>query len=246
MFIAKFFLFKNNPWDMFTFIICLLIGGVVTVFGGYFIGMAIGMMFVLVVNEIVDLFHAPKLNALYNAALTAYNEAFQQEQARVNNERIQKQIITSRMQELNTQITETTNALKQLYAVGIVYKKYQALVPIVMFCEYIESGRCDALEGHEGAYNIYENELRQNIIISKLDVVINKLDQIRENQYMLAAAIEEGNRHVAQLCSAAKESAQRLERIETNSVITAENARITAKNTYAIAQLETYRILSGR
>ena len=182
-------------------------------------------------DAIIHITRINRVNTEYQEAMRQFQLETQQDEKRIANENAEKSILQSRINDIERQKNKTTNTLNQLYAVGIVYPKYHALVPIVMFCEYIESGRCDALEGHEGAYNIYENELRQNIIISKLDAVINKLDQIRQNQYMLAAAIEEGNRHVAQLCSAAKESAQRLERIETNSVITAENARIAANNT---------------
>ena len=220
------------------FVIWLIIAGA--------IGWVVAMIIIKIIDIIANIVTNIRIDNQYEIEMSNYNKALQQDQNRIANENAQKPILQSRINDIERQKNETTNALNQLYAVGIIYPKYHALVPIVMFCEYIESGRCDALEGHEGAYNIYENELRQNIIISKLDAVINKLDQIRQNQYMLAAAIEEGNRHVAQLCSAAKESAQRLERIETNSVITAENARIAANNTYVIGKLEAYRMMFGR
>jgi hypothetical protein len=57
--------------------------------------------------------------------------------------------------------------------------------------EYLDSGRCSALEGPDGAYNLYESELRQNYIISKLDTIINQLDMIRENQYYLYTAMQD-------------------------------------------------------
>ena len=36
-----------------------------------------------------------------------------------------------------------------------------------------------------GAYNLYEQELRQNLIINKLDFVIDRLDTVIDNQHML-------------------------------------------------------------
>ena len=38
-----------------------------------------------------------------------------------------------------------------------------------MFDEYLQSGRCYTLEGHEGAYNLYEEEKFKEIILTKLD-----------------------------------------------------------------------------
>ena len=59
--------------------------------------------------------------------------------------------------------------LVSFYSKNIIYPKYRGLVPIAAFYEYFNSGRCDTLTGHEGAYNIYETEIRMNIIIAKLD-----------------------------------------------------------------------------
>ncbi len=56
-------------------------------------------------------------------------------------------------------------------------------------CEYFETGRVSTLAGPDGAYNLYESEVRQDIIINKLDIVIDKLDTIIANQSMLYEAI---------------------------------------------------------
>ena len=63
---------------------------------------------------------------------------------------------------------------------------------------------------------------------------------------MLADAIERGNRQIERLCNATMESAARLENIQQNQAIIAENARISANNTYVIGQLEAYRLMSGK
>lgn len=55
--------------------------------------------------------------------------------------------------------------------------------------EYFVTGRVDRLSGPAGAYNLYENELRANIIIAKMDVIIEKLDQIKNNQYILYSTL---------------------------------------------------------
>ncbi|WP_026665679.1 hypothetical protein [Butyrivibrio sp. FC2001] len=71
------------------------------------------------------------------------------------------------------------------YSPGIVYVKYRNLPAISMFYEYISSGRCDSLNGDNGAYNLYESELRSDLILSKLDIVIEKLDELQQTQYTL-------------------------------------------------------------
>lgn len=49
--------------------------------------------------------------------------------------------------------------LRELYSSDIIYSKYQAPLPVSRFYEYLSSGRCSRLEGYDGAYNLYENEL---------------------------------------------------------------------------------------
>lgn len=188
----------------------------------------------------------PRTEEEYQSDLQNYQLAVQKDNERVDNERRQAQIIQSRINELEMQKNATLETLNKLYSLDIIYPKYRTLIPVIMFCEYLESGRCSQLEGHEGAYNIYESELRQNIIIAKLDDVINRLEQIKDNQWMLYDAIERGNQKVSQLCSATYESAKRLENIQNNAAISAENSRVTAENTRVLAQIETYRLLTDK
>lgn len=86
-----------------------------------------------------------------------------------------------------------TSSLKDLYSKGVVYAKYRNLVTIATLFEYIDSGRCFELEGPNGAYNLYEAELRADIIISSLNSIISNLEAIRNNQYTLYRSIEEAN-----------------------------------------------------
>ena len=44
------------------------------------------------------------------------------------------------------------------------------------------SERCYGLTGHEGAYNLYENELRLGHIISTLDSISSDIKEIKQNQ----------------------------------------------------------------
>ncbi len=196
---------------------------------------------------IVYLFEKPvveqKAENEYQIVMRDYNAKVQADNDRVSLENRQKAILQSRVDQLKSMKHETLDALDKLYDVGVVYAKYRALVPIVMFCEYMESGRCSQLEGHEGAYNIYENELRQNIIISKIELVLGKLEEIKENQYMLYEAIERGNRLTNRLLDSVTDNARRLDSIESNAAVTAENSRIAANNTRIIGELEAYRLM---
>lgn len=152
---------------------------------------------------------------------------------RTNN--LQRQI-----NQAKTVYNQTSLALRQSYDLGVIFPKYHGLVPISMFYEYFASGRCSSLEGHEGAYNIYEQELRMNLILNKLDDIIERLDQIQDSQYMLATAIRESNKTAQQICNAVVNCSDQLENISANTEATKYFSQITAMNTTYMAWFKNY------
>lgn len=88
---------------------------------------------------------------------------------------------------------DTIDALKSLYNMGIVYSKYRNIVAVSSFYEYLLSGRCDSLQGANGAYNLYESEARTNTIISQLNNISEALETITAQQNFISTQIRETN-----------------------------------------------------
>ncbi len=93
---------------------------------------------------------------------------------------------------LDKEIAEAERLLKatfaarnELYSYNIIFDKYRDAVSLCTIYEYLMAGRCASLEGVDGAYNIYENEVRMNRVITQLDTVISSLEEIKQNQYMM-------------------------------------------------------------
>ena len=86
---------------------------------------------------------------------------------------------------LNKPLIETKETLEKLYSLDIIYPKYRNLSALTSIYEYLESGRCTKLTGTNGAYNLYEDEMRKDRIISQLNTIIDNLEQIKQNQFML-------------------------------------------------------------
>lgn len=74
---------------------------------------------------------------------------------------------------------------KDLYSYGIIYGKYRNFVAITSFYDYLMSSRCSTLEGADGAYNLFEQETRSNLIVERLDKIITSLDEIKSMQYCI-------------------------------------------------------------
>lgn len=170
-------------------------------------------------------------------AVTAYNNA-----------------VKEKIKEIMSVRAQTMAALEKLYSVGIVYIKYRSIIPVTMFCEYLESGRCESLEGPDGMYNLYESELRLNLIIGELQKVRNvlgrisaqigsvsaELSKMRDNQYLLCRSLEEGNRIAQRICTSALAAERNSAAALRNSEWAAYNSEITARNTKAIARVAEF------
>ncbi len=163
-----------------------------------------------------------------------YQKDLLYENNRIQKEKLMKSNYQKARNEMYQVYCTVCNTLSALYNKNIIYEKYRGdLVAICMFLEYLKSGRCDQLKGHEGAYNIYENEIRLGIIISKLDEVIEKLDEISNNQYMLYSTmqkIEQKQNHIINnlkyLSNSTNQMNKNLEYIKYNSEVIRKNSDI--------------------
>lgn len=96
------------------------------------------------------------------------------------------------------------NALDVLYSENIIYPKYRNLIAISAINEYLMSGRCYELEGPNGAYNLYEMELRQNLIIDKLSDIVSDLGKIKSNQFSLYESLQQSNKIITSIMNEMK------------------------------------------
>lgn len=135
-------------------------------------------------------------------------------------------------------LKETEKILKDLYSLKFIHKKYQNFIAVVTICEYFETGRCSTLEGYIGAYNIFEQESLQKTIISRLDDVLDSLDEIKGNQYAVYCAIQQGNAMSSQLYANMNNISSNL-----NSGLKSlnESAKYTKENTEIIKYMELLR-----
>lgn len=121
----------------------------------------------------------------------------------------------------NEALLSLQKALHELYAQNVVYPKYRNIVAITTISEYLMSGRCSALEGSEGAYNLFESEIRQNIVINQLSVIIDNLEQIRNNQFMLYQELAKANSTIDSIL-------HEIKAVNKNTKLTAYFAGVTA------------------
>lgn len=103
--------------------------------------------------------------------------------------------------------------------------------------EYFASGRVTTLEGADGAYNLYESELRLNLIINKMDTIIKNLEDIKANQYALYNELKQTNTILTGISSDISELVSVSHEIATASKINAYYSKVTAQNSEALKYL---------
>lgn len=168
-----------------------------------------------------------------------YNNLIYNDKLRVENEKKQICFLEREKKALEQKIIEVENTLSQLYSLNIIYPKYRNLIPIVTLYEYFDSGRHTNLAD---AYNKYEDELLHKHIIEKLDVVISRLEQIRQNQIALYEVIQESNYISEQIYRQSENILASNQAIEHYSAVAAYNSKVAADNTAISAYIGTYLI----
>lgn len=154
----------------------------------------------------------------YKLASDNYSTMLQNWNVRVDEYDLKGEKITQKHDE---SLAALELALQSHYEQNIIFPKYRNMVAVTTINEYLMSGRCFELEGPNGAYNLYEMELRQNIIIGQLSTIINSLEQIRNNQFSLYQELVKANTTINDVL-------QEVHGVKENTRLTAYFAGITA------------------
>lgn len=144
------------------------------------------------------------------------------------------ELICEDYNKISSNYEQTKDILEKLYLLDIIFPKYREMAAMCTIYEYFASGRCSELEGPNGAYNLYESELRQNLIINKLDTIYDNLEIIKNNQYILYREMQETNNKLGQISEQLQTIVQNTQEIKEISAITAYCSQITAQNTEAL------------
>lgn len=158
------------------------------------------------------------------------------------------------IQKCRQQLADMVQLRAKLCGMHVIYPKYLDFPAVTTILEYLEVGRCTQLTGEFGAYNLYESELRSNIILSKLDQILASLDQIQKSQYKtyqmlcsISSDVQSLNALMNQMLDVMDHSQQSLDQLRSSAQATeyyqeetAYYARISAYQTSAITFLSLY------
>lgn len=146
------------------------------------------------------------------------------------------------IQMLEHEIAQAEGTLKalaagreELYACNVIFPKYRNFVALSTFYEYLMTGRCSALEGADGVYNLYESEVRANLIIAKPTDVVQPLEEIKDNQYTAYSQLRAVNSSLDKLNTRMNEANKALTDIKQTGETMSGYMQDVASNTAVIA-----------
>lgn len=190
----------------------------------------------------------------YNAAQEAKRKKKAYESSRhfdriVNTFETENRYTKSNIEAAKILLNGVQDSLNKLYSVGIIYPKYRDLVAVTMFCEYMDAGRREKLEGVGGMYDLYEQEIatkeitnnlediNSNLrkISSQLDHVSYQLSGIIRNQHMLYKSVEKGNEISDTILSELRKNTKAIDDAISSSERIAKAQEVIAKNSKVLS-----------
>lgn len=125
-------------------------------------------------------------------------------------------------------LADTIETKNKMLNANVIFPKYRNLVAYSTMYEYFATGRCNSLKGPDGAYNLYESEIRANLVIEHLSTIMNQLESIKSNQYMIYNQLTEINQGISKLNTSMRRVIDSSESIERSNEIIAYNTAATA------------------
>ena len=150
-------------------------------------------------------------------------------------ERTKYNLVDNEMKEAISILEKAARLRCDMYSCDIVFEKYRDIVSVATFYEYLSAGRCQGLEGSDGAYNLYENEIRMNLVVSQLSQVVATLEQIKNNQFVICSTLDEMDGKLSNISGSMDKALSSLSNIETGVSNINKTSEIIAYNTECTA-----------
>ena len=217
-----------------------IIGFFILVIIGYYILQSEFVCFVALLWPVgVVIFYICAAVSEQNEAIDEYNRKVRDQQ-RLNQQELNvKTKIETKIRLINAELTGINQTLAKLYSPNILYVKYRDLVAVAQILEYYESGRRNRLEDEGGAYDLFEKEKRDNLIIYNLVEIRKQLNRIQHTQSLLYMELSKTNQMLSSMQNSLSQISSAINSVMLDSHITAYNSMAIASRTNATNYMNT-------
>lgn len=197
--------------------VCWLLAGVVALF-------AAGL-FLVTCSSIIGLIHHQKQSKMVEKENESIKQRYSQDMETWEKTKNEMNAFMARP------LANTRQILERYYSQDVIYPKYRNLPALTSIYEYLITGRCEGLTGPYGAYNIYEDEVRRDMIISQLSTVIQNLEKIKQNQYLLYGEVQKMQRTTSRIEDELRQMKEDSSQIASLTALNAYYSDLNARNT---------------
>lgn len=153
----------------------------------------------------------------------------------VNN--IEEAVVVERQEEIQKALIAAKNNLMQIYSENVLPQKYRTLTAVATLYEYLETGRCNTIQGHGGIYDTYEVEKIHLAQLQQMVQMNETLSRIEDNQRYICQELRQANRTLSSINASLSEIEKTNAEIAKNTAISA----VANQQTAAAAQWMAWR-----
>lgn len=165
----------------------------------------------------IDSDRIPKNNATYLQTAREDYDAY----VKKRQKEIAKVIppLEAELQEARNQLKNVRSCLSMLYSLRLngeycLHPNYQGLEPVSVIYGYFDTGRASQLRGHEGAYNLYADEVQKKVIMKGIDNLSTQMakgfNQLNETMRYVGDAIDSCQNQLQELQSSSNSMIKQL------------------------------------
>lgn len=133
----------------------------------------------------------------------------------------EERLLCKRQKEIQDAYTEAKNNLARIYSENVLPIKYRTLNAVATLYEYLETGRCNYIQGHGGIYDTYDVEKIHLAQLEQMVQINETLSRIEDNQRYICQELRTANQTLSNICSSLNE-------IEKTNAEIAKNTEISA------------------
>lgn len=136
-------------------------------------------------------------------------------------------------QDIFKELNEAKDIRSYIYSENVLPAKYRSFNAVATLYEYLETGRCNTIQGHGGIYDTYEYDMKLGLIINNLVEINSRLADIQRNQRLLYDEFRQANQTLSNISSTLKNIENISIDIEKNTAISAAaNQQTAAASSY--------------
>ena len=119
----------------------------------------------------------------------------------INREKARRPYLEKELGRCTVQLTNLNISRNKFYSGNLIPVKYRNAVPMSMMYEYFVTRICSELEGKDGAFARFENEIYIKRIADTVERISEKLDVVIQNQGQILRKVEDIDRKTDRIVS---------------------------------------------